>query len=365
MEKPGEVTCLIKSRFADAHVLLTIEGKDIHESRVVKMHGNMIPVKLDIRSTYAPNVFIVGTLQKGRALYSSSVSVSLPAADTSLSIKMTPDKAKYLPGERVTMNISVANDAGRPVAADLSLGVVDEAIYQIRPDHTPNIREFFYSKISNWVLTNYSYTFTVLAGAAKEGKVKIREKFADTAFWKADIRTNERGQAFLSFNVPDNLTTWRLTARGHDLEGRAGERKGEILVTQDLIARIGKPRFFTRGDTISLIGMINNNTERGLESVETLFKVNDRKIIADERTKISLLPLVQRGHSTPSRYPRTGRPDALLSGHFERTGKGRVRMTLPVLSSGPTTLFLGLATWHPIRLSSCSRPECRRIRVQA
>ncbi len=343
MEKPGEVTCLIKSRFADAHVLLTIEGKDIHESRVVKMHGNMIPVKLDIRSTYAPNVFIVGTLQKGRALYSSSVSVSLPAADTSLSIKMTPDKAKYLPGERVTMNISVANDAGRPVAADLSLGVVDEAIYQIRPDHTPNIREFFYSKISNWVLTNYSYTFTVLAGAAKEGKVKIREKFADTAFWKADIRTNERGQAFLSFNVPDNLTTWRLTARGHDLEGRAGERKGEILVTQDLIARIGKPRFFTRGDTISLIGMINNNTERGLESVETLFKVNDRKIIADERTKISLPAFGSTRTFYTIKVPEDRENLTLF---FQAISKGpakdALRMTLPVLSSGANYSLFGV-----------------------
>jgi hypothetical protein len=101
------------------------------------------------------------------------------------------------------------------------------------------------------VLTNYSYTFTILAGAGKEGKVKIREKFADTAFWKADIRTDNKGEAALSFDMPDNLTTWRLTARGHDLAGRVGEKKSEVLVTQDLIARIGKPRFFIKGDMIS------------------------------------------------------------------------------------------------------------------
>lgn len=288
LEKPGEITALVKSRFADGYVCLTVEGRDIHERKVMKMNGNVLPVKITIRGEYAPNVFITATMQRNRALYTTTAEVILPNPDTAMEIRMKPDRDRYMPGEKATVQITATDEKGAPVKADLSLGVVDEAIYLIRRDHTPKMRDFFYSKISNWVLTNYSYPFTILAGAGKEGKVKIREKFADTAYWKADIKTDARGTAVVDFNVPDNLTTWRLTARGHDREGRVGERKENILVTQDLIARIGKPRFFIEGDTVGLIGIVNSNTTRGLPQIATEFKVNGDTLPPDEKTNISL-----------------------------------------------------------------------------
>ncbi len=288
LEKPGEVTCLIKSRYTDSYVCLTVEGKDIYEKKVFSMTGNVLPVKLNIRQEYAPNVFITATMQRGRALFTSTAEVSLPNPDVSMNIELAADKEKYLPGEKVTVKIKATNEKGKPVQGDLSLGVVDEAIYLIRRDHTPKMRDFFYSKNSNWVLTNYSFPFTILAGVGKDGKTKIREKFADTAYWNADIKTDKLGLATINFPLPDNLTTWRLTSRGHDLQGRVGEKKSEILATQDLIARIGKPRFFIEGDKTGLIGIINSNTDRGLPAVDTEFKVNNRLIEPAEKVKLSL-----------------------------------------------------------------------------
>lgn len=362
LEKPGEITCLIKSRFADAYVLLSIEGRDIHETKVVKMNGNILPVKVNIKSEYAPNVFITATMQKNRALYTSSAGVALPNTDTLLSIAMKPDKERYLPGERVNLKISVFDEAGKPAATDLSLGVVDEAIYQIRPDHTPNMRDFFYSKISNWVLTNYSYTFTILAGAGKEGKVKIREKFADTAFWKADIRTDNKGEAALSFDMPDNLTTWRLTARGHDLAGRVGEKKSEVLVSQDLIARIGKPRFFTKGDMIGLIGIINNNTDRGFESVIAQFKANDKVAHPDEKKKISLpaygsmrtfytINVPEDKDSIPLFFQATADVNA----------KDALKITLPVYNSGADYTLYGTGDMSYYRTVELQPPRAEEF----
>jgi len=288
LPKPGEITCLVKSRYADSHVLLTIEGKDIYEKKLVKLVGNLLPVKLIIKEEYTPNVFITATMQRGRALFTSSTEVTLPNSDATLNIELTADKEKYLPGDKARIKIKAVNEAGKPVRGDISLGVVDEAIYLIRRDHTPRMKDFFYAKNSNWVLTSYSFPFTILAGVGKEGKVKIREKFADTAYWNANIRTGEDGLASVEFTLPDNLTTWRLTARGHDPGGRVGEKKNEILVTQDLIARIGKPRFFINGDKVGLIGIVNSNTKRGLAAVATEFRVDDRLIAPEKKVKMSL-----------------------------------------------------------------------------
>ncbi|OHD69206.1 MAG: hypothetical protein A2W19_06365 [Spirochaetes bacterium RBG_16_49_21] len=288
LKKPGTVTCLVKSCFTDAHVCLTLEGRDVYESRVIKMTGNVMPVAFNITSAYAPNLFLTATMQRKRALYTASEGISLPLSDTDLVITMNTDKPRYKPGDTARVNLKAADPKGSPVAADLSLAAVDESIFYIRHDHTPAMKDFFYAKMSNWVLTSYSYPITLLAGAAKDGKVKVREKFEDTAFWKAKIRTGADGTAQAEFTLPDNLTTWRLTARGHDREGRVGEKKMTFPVTQDLIARIGKPRFFIEEDRMSLIGIVNSNTGRGLKKVETRFIADADTLEPDEARSLSL-----------------------------------------------------------------------------
>ncbi|PKL40523.1 MAG: hypothetical protein CVV44_02655 [Spirochaetae bacterium HGW-Spirochaetae-1] len=287
-EKPGEVTCLIKSRFSDAYVCVTLEGRDIYYSRVVKMTGNITPVTIPVREEYAPNFYINAVMQRKRALYTVSENISIPVKETTLKVSITPKKEVYLPGDTAEVTVKTTDEKGNPIRADLSLAAVDEAIYSIRYDHTPKMKDFFYTKISNWVLTSYSYPITLLAGAGKDGKVKVRQKFDDTAFWNGIIRTDEKGMALVSFKLPDNLTTWRLTARGHDRKGRVGEELKKFLVTQDLIARLGKPRFFIEGDAISLLGIVNSNTQRGLEHIKTEMKVNDATVRPDQDIKMSL-----------------------------------------------------------------------------
>jgi len=288
LKKPQEVTCLVKTRYKDSYVCLTLEGRDIYRYKVIKMKGNIMPVKFDIKPGYAPNLYLTAVMQRKRALFTASAGISLPVKNTTLNISIKSGKTRFRPGERAKVDIKAVDEHGKPIKADLSLSVVDEAIYQIRTDHTPKMKDFFYSRISNWVLTSYSYPITVLAGAAKGGDVKVRQDFKDTAFWKANIRTNSSGKAELTFKLPDNLTTWRLTARGHDRDGRVGEKKSKILVTQELIARIGKPRFMIEGDKIGLIGIVNSNTEQGLKSVKTEFKIGKRLISPDKKIGISL-----------------------------------------------------------------------------
>jgi len=42
----------------------------------------------------------------------------------------------------------VARDAsGKPVQGELSFGIVDEALYAIRPEATPDIHEYFYGAV--------------------------------------------------------------------------------------------------------------------------------------------------------------------------------------------------------------------------
>ncbi|HPS56785.1 MAG TPA: carboxypeptidase regulatory-like domain-containing protein [Spirochaetota bacterium] len=331
----GEVTCLLKSRYTDSYVLLTVEGRDIYEYRVVKMDKNVVPVKIKIKSGYAPNLFIRAAMQRGRALYTADTEVSLPTEDVKFSISLIPDKEKYGPGDKAVIKIKAADQSGKPVQADISLSAVDESIYSIRRDSTPEISSFFYSKISNWVLTSYSYPITLLAGAAKDSTLKVRENFRDTAFWEGSIRTDAKGEAAVSFTLPDNLTTWRLTARGHDQSGMMGEERKKFLTTQDIVVRTGKPRFFIEGDRVWLIGIVNNNTGAGIENIATEMKINEKVSAPVTDFKVSL-----PGYGSADKFYSIDVPEGkeTLDVEFSGTvqgGKGdAVRHKIPVERRG-------------------------------
>ncbi len=288
LKKPGTVTFLVKSRFKDSFVWLTLEGRDVYESRVIKMNKNIVPVKFKIKGSYAPNLYVRGVMQRKRALYSASNPITIPGKDIKMKVKITPSKKKYGPGERVYLKVKTTDERGRALKADLSLAAVDESIFSIAKDNTPPIREHFYSKISNWVMTSYSYPITLLAGASKDGTKDVRSEFKDTAFWVGNIRTMENGTANVSFRLPDNLTTWRLTAIGHDKEGRMGDTREKIVTTRDLIARIGKPRFMVEEDEIELLGIVNNNTNEGISNIKTEFSANGKKLKAKRDYKMTL-----------------------------------------------------------------------------
>lgn len=341
-----EVTLLVKSKFTNLPVLITLEGKDIYEKQVVFMTSNIVSTKIKVNSAFAPNFFITATMQRNRNLIAVSEQINVKHKDIHIEAKITANKDKYEPGEDVTVKIEALNENGKPVIGDFSLAVVDEAIYQIREDFTPEMKGFFYTTIPNLVTTNHSFPITLLAGAGKGGnssEILLRKNFKDTAFWKPNIRTDREGKATLRFKLPDNLTTWRLTLLGHDRDGRLGDKRSTILCTKDLVARIGKPRFFIKNDKIKVLGLLNNNDSKGMESIHTTFEVENALKEPDVNTKISLPP---RGSSR--QYYSINVPENLnsLSLRYKarnETGIGdALEHTVPILSNtSPYKIFAG------------------------
>ena len=152
------------------------------------------------------------------------------------------------------------NEDGSPAAnAEVSLGIVDEAIYSISPETAGNIKRDFYGRRYNEVQTSLAihYTFTGYAGQNPADLAKqksgyqladfknnestdyaeptIRKEFKDTAFWQPDVVTGGDGKATVEFNLPDNLTTWRATARAVTADTKVGSAVQKTIARKDVI----------------------------------------------------------------------------------------------------------------------------------
>ncbi|HEX3685154.1 MAG TPA: MG2 domain-containing protein [Bryobacteraceae bacterium] len=278
---PGDsANFLIVTGKANTPVWVTVESRDVRSQKLIRSQETTALFEYTVSTDDEPDFFVTAQFLRDGEIYQSEKRVKVPPDDHKLCVTLTTDKAQYLPGQTAAYDVAVTSADGKPIAqADLSLGVVDEAIYAIRPDQTPDILNFFYGRDWDSVSTMNSLTFyfTGEAGTRRMRlaelrrpsqlaqlkpdrfvQPKIRKAFPDTAFWAADITTDNSGHAKASVAFPDSLTTWRATTRGVAPGDRFGSAVLKTIVRKNLILRLAVPRFFVEGDEVVVSGIVHN-----------------------------------------------------------------------------------------------------------
>jgi len=277
---------LVLNAIPDSMLLVTSEGRTILSKELVKTQGTQTTVDIPITKESQPNVFVDVVFVRNDKIYEGRKSLKVPAKEQRLNIAITPSKGQFIPGEAATYTVTATDANGKPVQAELSVGVVDDAIYSVRPESSGDIVNAFYQQRYGEVVTNNSLTFYFQGEAGKKSlqlagggggafraprrlalaqikagdlvQPKIRKAFPDTAFWAAEVRTDSRGQAKVSMKFPDSLTTWRTTVRGITMDTKGGFSTNKVLVRKNLILRLAVPRFFRIGDEVSVSAIVHN-----------------------------------------------------------------------------------------------------------
>ncbi|MBI5365927.1 MAG: hypothetical protein HZA54_02720 [Planctomycetes bacterium] len=115
----------------------------------------------------------------------------------------------------------------------------------------------------------------------------LRRSFADTAFWVAQARTDASGKAVVTVTLPDNLTTWRATARCITQDTLVGSATARVIARKNVLLRLDAPRYLTQNDSIELAAYAHNNLP-GAQDVKT------------EITAVGLLPGEGPGAAAPA-----------------------------------------------------------------
>ncbi|MGD1993608.1 MAG: alpha-2-macroglobulin family protein, partial [Anaerolineae bacterium] len=317
--EPGDVArILIPSPFqGQVQALFTVERGGIIEHWVQTLSGNAETIELPIDSAFAPNVFVSVVLVKGvdetnplPAYRVGYVSFEVSTAEKELTVSVAPDRdlaagEHYGPRDTVTAEVEVTDADGRPVDAEVSLAVVDEAVLSLAGPNAPAIASAFYGERGLGIRTADSLSILVdrvtrrVAQEAKGGGGGgpqlemgagfIRQDFPDTAYWSPGIRTGPDGRATVEFQLPDQLTTWNLDARAVTADTLVGQTEVDILSTKDLLVRPVTPRFFVAGDRADLAAVVHNNTQQELE-VTVRLAAEGVTLLGDNRHTITLPP---------------------------------------------------------------------------
>ncbi|MFQ5490749.1 MAG: MG2 domain-containing protein [Phycisphaerae bacterium] len=289
---------LINTRFDDAYVLLTAEGDDLYDYRLIYVGGGSQVVEWPIRRNCTPNFELSATLLRDNKVFADRLPVIVPPADRFLTVNVQASDETFKPRQKVTLSVSTLDHAGQPAPAEVTLMMVDASLYYIQPEFRPAVEQHFYGQTRpNLVNTASSFDLAggggwgiirrrvtggvagatplmamksravesesadAVAAAPPLATAQIRKNFPDTVIWRAHLLTDGTGQATVDCTLPDTLTTWRVHAVAVDLQTRVGQTSIDLITRKDVIARLEGPRFFVEGDEPTLTVIAHNYLE--------------------------------------------------------------------------------------------------------
>lgn len=198
---------------------------------LVSEQGSMQATVLDaatfsrtLRDADLPGFRIRAVWLSDKGYFTSDAAVSVDPDDKRITIRLTPDKARYQPGEHAKVAITTTGPNGQPVAADVVIQGVDEKLFTlgIAADQDP-ATDLMHGTSAGFLQSYTSHRLPVFSGdgCGAGGGGGDRAEFRDSVTFQR-VTTGTDGRGSVAFDLSDDLTSWHLTAIGVDAQLDSG-----------------------------------------------------------------------------------------------------------------------------------------------
>lgn len=281
-----KATLLVKSPYQgkSVHALLTVERENVMTKQIIDVTSNAQAITIPITEDMIPDAYVSVVIIKprdGETFDDNGLDTGAPAFKIGyaklnverklkeLTVGLSTDKDRYLPGETVKVTLRTSDANGKPAPAELSLSAVDMSLLALAGFRKPDLASTFWMDQGLGVNTSVSLLHLIerykpgsKGGGGGDLESRKRGNFKDTAYWNPSIATDANGTATVSFVLPDNLTTWKLLAVGGTKSNVFGAGTKDILTTKTVLLRSVRPRFAVRGDKIIVGAIVMNGLDK-------------------------------------------------------------------------------------------------------
>ncbi len=308
---------IVKSPFDAASGLLIIEGATQNVYRPFRVSGSTATLTIPLDKKATPNLPIHVVLSRGRL--GTSESDDAPwrpqTVASSLTLEVKPRKnlvtvavkhpPQARPGETITLDVSLKDDAGRPIAGEATVWLVDEAVLALAKEGPLDPLTSLITR--NPSDTSVADTRNSLLGRLLEDEApggdggeenaegkgraakRVRKNFQTVPFYQATVAVPASGNARLSVPLSDDLSTFKVRAVVVAGAERFGRHESDLKVRLPVIVQPQLPRFVRQGDRFDGGGvarLVEGAAGAAVVKVDYTGPVVERKRSAD----ISLAP---------------------------------------------------------------------------
>lgn len=362
---PGQnAVAIIRTDKAGGDALVTVETADVVWKRVVPLTNEVVKLQIPVSSTYAPNAFVSASLIRDKKFSTATRRLGVDLSAKRLKVEITPSANVFEPRQEATYRIKTMREDGTPVPADVSFGVVDEAIYAIRADNADPIAEF-YPKRYRTVETVYSFPELYLDGGDKDDiDANVRNEFVDTAYWNPNIQTSLDGTATVTVKLKDNLTSWRATAIAVGPNSTFGKSTANITVRKKLMARLSLPSQMVLGDVVTISAAVHNDSGSD-GSVSIDLQATNLEIEGKTSQTINIANGTKADVLWKVKATGVGRTEVTLRAQMAGGLNDGVRLTIPIYAHGRESVeyqagaFIGAKDLEVVRIDKAEQGRAR------
>jgi uncharacterized protein YfaS (alpha-2-macroglobulin family) len=415
---PGDTAqILVQAPFSPAEGLITVSRSGTLYSERFTMDEDSITLEVPIDEAHIPNLHVqvdlVGSAARlddqgeemagipARPAYASGqLQLSIPPAQRTLALKVTPRETELEPGGETLLDLELKDADGEPVSgAELAVVVVDEAVLALSNYQLVDPISIFYQNRGADLSSSYGRSSIVLidplaldVAAEAEGKalrsmstqtfaedaimeapaaaepmeemggaaeapaqpIQIRTDFNPLATFAPEVRTDSNGRARVEVSLPDNLTRYRVMVVAVDDGNQFGSAEANLTARLPLMVRPSAPRFLNFGDKFELPVVLQNQTDETM-IVDVVVQASNIKLpsSAGERVTVPANDRVEvRFHAVTEMAGIARFQVAAVSGDFADAAV----IELPVYTPATTEAF---ATYGVVDEGSVIQPVAR------
>ena len=323
------------------HYYLTT-AKGIQESRHVLFSDSILRFSLKHKEAYGSSALACFVFRKNGVEHKVAVNLQRPIPNKDLKLEWTSFRSVLAPGQQEEWRISVKHPDGRPAKTSLMARLYDASLdafvdnpwgdYAVHfsrpniqnPSHSSHCSDVELQDVDvhgplmcperatiNWsnvgfrsarngrhdrvMLATYmsrknnverAQTFS----GGEDEEVELRTNFAETAFFYPALRTNDKGEVSIGFQLPESLTKWHFNALAHTADMKHGKLQADVVARKPWMVQGALPRFVREGDKALLPVTVRNLTDQKKqgEVVCELREADTDKVVLSEIKKIAV-----------------------------------------------------------------------------
>jgi alpha-2-macroglobulin len=271
---------VLKSPFQNGRALAVIEAPDGNKYEWLEVKGGSATYRVPIDKTYVPRVPVHFVLLRGRVEGTAPVAGTRTDLGKPATVAATawlkvnpienrvevalehPQKAK--PRDQVPVTIRLSDPHGKPLAGEVTLWLVDQAVLALgkeQPlDPVPDFLSEVHSHLTVRDTRNLSFGYLPFlespgGDGLEEGglfeRTTVRRTFKPVPYYNPAIQVGPDGVVTVMVELFDDLTNFKLRAKAISGPDRFGYATGELAVRLPVIVQPALPRFVRPGDSFT------------------------------------------------------------------------------------------------------------------
>jgi hypothetical protein len=281
---------LVKNPYQGAKALVTVERFGSIKSWVTTLKSNMEIIEVPVEPDYVPGFFVSVTVMSPRVdkpIDKNQVDLGKPAFRMGyvktevkdpykeMLVNIKTDKPVYKPSETVIVEFQAQPRHPKPEREpiELAVTVLDESVFDLLNmgrDYFNPYKGFY--TLDDLDLANFSLLMRLVgrqkfekkganAGGDGGNSLGMRSVFKFVSYWNPSIKTDTNGKAQVKFELPDNLTGWRILVMAVTPEDLMGLGDYNFKVNQPIEIRPVLPNQLLTGDIFQAGFSVMNRTE--------------------------------------------------------------------------------------------------------